>query len=223
MLLNLDPTAPPERLYRIAAWLALFTIGYNLLEGLVSVYLGITEETVALLGFGVDSFVEVVSGLGIWHMIRRIARHADESPDRFERRALRVTGTAFYVLAAGLFATATLNLWQGHAPRTSFWGVVIALISIACMWLLIRLKLQAGRRLHSDAIIADAHCSRACMHFSIVLLVASAGYELTGIGGIDALGALGIGLLAIREGRESFATASGKSSCACHGTGCSES
>lgn len=220
MLLSLDPNSPPERLYRVAAWLALFTIVYNVLEGVISVYFGITEETISLLGFGIDSFVEVVSGLGIWHMIRRIATHPGEGPDRFEQRALRITGTAFYLLAAGLLATAVLNLWQGHAPRTTLWGVIIATISIGFMWLLIRLKLQAGQRLNSDAIIADAHCSRACMHFSIVLLAASAGYELTGIGGLDALGAVGIAWLAIREGREAFAGAAGKSCCACDSGSC---
>jgi hypothetical protein len=76
------------RLYRLASVLALITIFYNLGEGLVSVFFGLEDETVALFGFGLDSFVEVISGLGIWHMVRRVRNHGtDSDPDRFERTA----------------------------------------------------------------------------------------------------------------------------------------
>lgn len=205
--------------YRIAAWLAGITIGYNIVEGVVSVYFGFADETLTLLGFGVDSYVEVISGLGIWHMIRRLRTHGDGDPDPFERQALRVTGTAFYLLAAGLVATGAVNLYQGNAPVTTFWGVVISLVSITGMWLLIHFKMKAGRALGSDAIMADAACSWACLQFSLVLLVASAGYALTGIGGIDSAGALIIALLAVREGREAFAKSRGKSLCGCNSCG----
>jgi divalent metal cation (Fe/Co/Zn/Cd) transporter len=206
-----------ERLYARASLLALVTIFYNLLEGLVSVFFGLQDETVALFGFGVDSFVEVISGVGIWHMMRRLRASADgEGADAFERTALRVTGAAFYLLAAGLLLTAVANFLQGRAPESTFWGVVVAAVSIVSMWLLIRLKVAVGRALGSAAILADAACTRACLALSFVLLAASLGYEATGLRHLDTLGALVIAALAWREGREAFEKARG-GSCGCGG------
>lgn len=206
--------------YRYAIWLAAFTVFYNIAEGVISIYFGISDETLSLLGFGVDSFVEVISGLGVWHMVIRIRRHESESPDRFEKTALKITGFAFYLLTTGLVLTALLNLYTGHKPVSTFWGNIISLVSISFMWLLIKLKVNVGTALNSDAIIADAHCSRACMHFSLVLLAASVLYTFTGIGYVDSIGALVIAWLAFREGREAFDKAKGKSCCSC-GTSCS--
>lgn len=203
-----------ERLYKQATLLALITIGYNLLEGVVSVWLGLADETIALFGFGADSFVEVISGIGIWHMLRRQEKSSCQGTrDSFEQRALRITGTAFYLLTTGLIASAAVNIWQGHAPETTFWGIVVSLVSIVSMWLLIRAKVQVGTALQSDAILADAACTRTCLQLSVVLLVASAGYELTGIGIFDSLGSLLIAWLAWKEGREAFGKAAGKSCC----------
>ncbi|MGE0157635.1 MAG: hypothetical protein AB7T17_11505, partial [Geobacter sp.] len=81
-----------QQLHRYANALALFTIFYNLLEGLVSVAMGINDETLALFGFGVDSFIEVISAVGVWHMLRRIRANGGETRDEFEQRALRITG-----------------------------------------------------------------------------------------------------------------------------------
>lgn len=203
-------------LYRLAARLAMATILYNILEGGVSVYFGAEDDTLALFGFGLDSFVEVISGIGIWHMIQRIQDRPDSDPDRFEQRALRITGSAFYLLAAGLAAGAFLNLYQGHKPETTFWGIVIALISISVMWILIRYKVKVGRKLQSEAILADANCSRVCLWLSWLLLLTSLGYQFTGIGGIDAVGAVGIAFFSFREGREAFEKARGKSCCCDH-------
>lgn len=209
-----------EGLYRWAYALALVTIFYNILEGLVSVFFGLEDETVSLLGFGIDSFVEVISGIGIWHMVRRIRAHGEERIDAFERQALKVTGSAFYLLTAGLLATASFNLYQGHAPRTTVWGIVISLVSILSMWALIHFKTRVGRGLSSEAILADAACTRACMQLSVVLLLASLGYELTGFGGLDAVGAILIALLTFREGRESFEKARKETMTCCCGGNC---
>lgn len=211
---------PPsrEQLHRYANGLALFTICYNLLEGLVSVWLGISDETLALFGFGVDSFIEVISAVGVWHMLRRIRANDGETRDEFEQRALRITGVAFYLLTVGLVVTAGINLYQQHRPETTLWGVVIALVSISFMWLLIHYKVKVGTALNSPAILADAACSRACLHLSLVLLVSSLGYRLTGIASLDAVGALLIAWLSYREGREAFDKAKGLAcSCSCNG------
>ncbi len=213
--LPLDLLEKKANLYKWASALALITIFYNILEGVVSVYFGLEDETIALFGFGVDSFVEVISGIGIWHMVRRIRGDGSASPDRFERRALRVTGTAFYLLTGGLLFTAAFNLYRGHKPETAFWGIVVSVISILSMWALIHYKMKVGRGLNSQAILADAACTRTCIHLSVVLLLASTGYELTGFGGLDSIGAILIAGLSFREGREAFQKAKGDMICGC--------
>jgi divalent metal cation (Fe/Co/Zn/Cd) transporter len=201
-------------LYRIASLLALITIFYNLIEGAVSVWLGAEDETITLFGFGIDSFVEVVSGVGIWHMVRRLGRGEGQDRDRFERQALRITGWSFFVLAAGLLATAVLSVAERHRPVSTLLGVVVSVISIVAMQALIHYKLKVGKKLDSPAIMADAACTRACLQFSVALLLASAGYALTGIGYLDAVGSLAIGGLCIREGREALGQAKGMA-CSC--------
>ena len=215
-LLSIGKNKEKESLYRWAYALAVITIFYNILEGLVSIYFGIEDETLALFGFGLDSFVEVISGVGIWHMIKRIKRNYDAIPDYFEKQALKITGTAFYILSTGLTATALINIFQGHKPENTFWGIVISLISIVTMWLLIHYKIKVGKQLDSQAIVADANCTKACLYLSIILLLSSAGYELTGIGGLDSIGAIFIAGLSFKEGRESFQKARGLS-CSCQG------
>ena len=205
-----------RRLYAKASVLALITIFYNIGEGLVSVLFGLEDESFALFGFGLDSFVEVASGIGIWHMIGRIRKHGSENLDKFEKTALRITGSGFYVLTAGLAVIAAVNLYRGHAPETTFWGIVISLISIATMWLLIHYKVKVGKALNSQAILSDAACTRACLQLSVVLLVASVGYRFTGIGGFDSIGTLVIAGLCWREGKEAFEKAkAGSFACAC--------
>jgi divalent metal cation (Fe/Co/Zn/Cd) transporter len=205
-----------EQNYNRATFLALFTIVYNLVEGGVSVWMGTADETLALFGFGVDSFIEVISAIGVWHMLRRIRANGNETRDEFEQRALRITGTAFYILTAGLLLTAVLNLYQHHRPETTLWGIVISVVSISFMWLLIRAKTRVGTALNSPAILADAACSRACLYLSVVLMVSSIGFELTGIGSLDAIGAVLIAWLTFREGKESFDKAKGMTcSCGC--------
>jgi divalent metal cation (Fe/Co/Zn/Cd) transporter len=205
---------PKVKLYRRALLLAQITVFYNVVEGLVAVFFGVEDETLSLFGFGLDSFVEVLSGIGIWQMVRRIKYNPDANPGPFEKKALRITGTAFCILAVGLVLTAGINLYQGHRPETTFWGIVIAVISIFAMWALIHFKVKVGRQLHSDAILEDASCTKACLYLSFTLLLASAGFELTGIGGIDSLGAILIAIFSFREGRESFEKARG-ASCLC--------
>lgn len=213
-------------LYRTAWALALITVGYNIIEGLISVFFGFEDETIALFGFGLDSFVEVISGFGILHMIARIRsgtvsnEEGAEAPDRFEATALRITGSAFYLLFAGLMATAAINIYAGRAPETTFWGIIVAAVSIVTMWLLIHFKVKVGRALNSEAILADANCTKACFYLSIALLASSLGYELTGMGWLDSAGAVVIAIFAFREGREAFEKAQGKL-CNCAGGACS--
>ncbi len=202
--------------YRRVLWLAVFTIGYNLIEGMVSVLFGIHDETLVLLGFGIDSFAEVISGAGILMMVIRIRSNPHSPVSQYERTALRITGTVFYLLTAGLLAGALVNLWYGHKPETTLWGVVIAVISLMVMIWLYRSKIRYGRLLDAEPVIADGRCTLVCIYMSAVLLASSAIYELTGFGWVDTLGALGLAWFSFTEGKESFEKAAGKEcGCAC--------
>lgn len=195
--------------------LAVFTIIYNVVEGVIATYLGYKDESLALFGFGADSFIEVISGLGIVHMIARIRRHPDSSRDRFERTALRITGLAFYALVLTLTVTALHNIWIGHKPETTFYGVVISSISIVVMSFLMIWKKRVGKRLASDPILADANCTMVCLYMSVILLISSGIYELTGVAYIDSIGTLGLAYFAFNEGRECFQKARSDKYCSC--------
>jgi divalent metal cation (Fe/Co/Zn/Cd) transporter len=211
------PALPTDqnRFYRIALGLAVFTILYNIAEGLVSMYFGYQDESLTLFGFGADSFIEVLSGFGIAHMVLRIQKKPQSNRDDFERTALRVTGYAFYMLVIGLAATSMYNLWIGRKPETTLWGVIISLISIAVMWVLVVRKRKVGRQLNSAAILADAECTKVCISMSLVLLVSSCVYEVTRFAFMDTLGTLGLAYLSFKEGRECFKKAKGNSHCSC--------
>ena len=101
-------------IYKKANFLALVTIAYNLVEGLASIGLGAADETLALFGFGVDSFIEVIWGIGVWHMLRRIRVKGEEIGDRFEQRALKIT-CSLHALAVGLIASPQLE-YSARAP-----------------------------------------------------------------------------------------------------------
>jgi len=203
-------------LYKIAFALAVFTIVYNVAEGAISVLLGYSDESLALLGFGTDSFVEVISGLGIYHMIQRVRQNPESSRDTFERQALRTTGISFFILAAGLVISAGYNLITRHKPETTIRGVVISLISIIIMVLLIAGKTSTGKKLDSDAILADAECTKVCIYMSVILLFSSTINELTGFTYTDSLGTLGLAYLSFKEGKECLFKAKNNINCECH-------
>jgi len=200
-------------LFRAAMFWAIAGIVYNFVEGIVSVWFGASEETLALFGFGVDSFIEAASAVGIALMVLRIWRAPEAPRSPFESTALFITGWCFHLLALGLVAGALVNLWRGSQPHTTLPGVVISGISIAVMWIMLAAKLRIGRQLGSRAMVADAKCTQVCIYMSVVLLASSALYELTGIGYIDSLGAMAIAYFAYREGVESLNHAAGQHTC----------
>ena len=208
-------TTDKKVLYKWAFALAIFTIIYNLAEGIIATYLGFEDESLALFGFGVDSFIEVISGLGIAHMVLRIRQHPESNRDTFERTALRITGFAFYVLVLGLVTSSLYNIYIGHKPETTFWGVIISIISIAVMWLLVFGKTKTGKALQSEAILADAQCTKVCIYMSIILLISSGIYEVTNLAYIDSIGTLGLSYFAFKEGKECFEKAKSNKHCAC--------
>ena len=204
-----------RKLYTIALWLAVFTIVYNLAEGIIATWFGYEDETLTLFGFGVDSFIEMISGIGILHMVLRIQKDPSANRDNFERTALRVTGTAFYLLVAGLIISASIIFYTGQKPVTTFWGVVISMISILVMLALIYGKIKIGKQLNSEPILADANCTKVCIYMSIILLASSGLYELTHLPYIDAAGTLGLAWFSYKEGKECFEKAASDKYCSC--------
>ncbi len=182
-------------------------------------YFGAGDETLALFGFGLDSFVEVISGIGIAHLILRSGPgpgSVEINRDRFEKTALRVTGVSFFILAGGLVLGAALSLVTDQSPSTTLWGILVGGISIATMWALYYAKRRTALLMGSTAMLADANCTKACIWLSVVLVLASVAYEWTGVAWMDLAGSLGIAIFAFREGREAFAKARGNSCCSDH-------
>jgi len=205
-------------LYKNAFYLSLITIIYNIAEGLASMLLGYMDETLTLFGFGADSFIEVMSGIGIAQMILRIQRNPGSSKNEFEIKALKITGTSFYLLSAGLAIGIIINLIDNHKPETTLWGIIISIISIMVMVWLMTAKKSVGKKLDSEPIISDSNCTKVCIYMSIVLLASSLIYELTGFAYADALGAAGLIYFSISEGKEAFEKAKGKN-CNCESIG----
>ena len=202
-----------QKLYKRAYLLSLFTIFYNIIEGVISMIMGYHDETLTLFGFGVDSFIEVMSGIGIAVMILRIRQNPSSSKNKFEITALKITGTAFYLLSAGLLIGIIFNIINHHKPETTFWGIVISAISIIVMIWLMSAKKKVGKQLNSEPIISDANCTKICVYMSIVLLVASLINEFTGFAYADVIGTAGLIYFSISEGKESFEKAKGKICC----------
>ena len=121
-----------------------------------------------------------------------------------EVRALKVTGTAFYLLSLGLLAGIIVNLLNHHKPETTLWGVIISAVSILVMLWLLAAKKRVGKALHSEPILADASCTKICIYMSLVLLASSLIYELTGFAYADVIGAAGLVYFSISEGKEAF-------------------
>ncbi|QIP15051.1 cation transporter [Spirosoma aureum] len=207
---------PVDKRWTIATGLALFTVLYNIGEGIVSLYFGVHDEALTLAGFGIDSFIEVVSGLGILAMIARLRRFGSKNRGNFERLALQITGGCFYVLVAGLILGAIFSVWENQKPETTVAGIVVSVLSIAIMRVLAWWKIRTGEQLQSAPVIADAKCTMVCVYMSVVLLVSSVLYEWLHFPFIDAVGMIGLAWFAFKEGQESFEKANGIETCCGH-------
>jgi divalent metal cation (Fe/Co/Zn/Cd) transporter len=146
-----------------------FTIVWNGLEGLVAVIAGVVAGSISLVGFGIDSFIEVTSGLTLlWRM-----SVDTDVPDRErnEKRALKIVGICFIGLAAYIAYESVLDLWSRRPPEHSIPGIVLACVSLVAMPLLSRAKRKVGRVLGSTAMHADAKQTEFCTYLSAILLV----------------------------------------------------
>jgi divalent metal cation (Fe/Co/Zn/Cd) transporter len=146
-----------------------FTIAWNTLEGLVAVTAGAMAGSISLVGFGIDSFIEVTSGsVLLWRMSVDSDVHLRETN---EKRALRIVGDCFLLLAAYIAYDSILDLWSKRAPEHSISGIVLACVSLLVMPLLSRAKRRVGRAMASAAMHADAKQTEFCTYLSAILLV----------------------------------------------------
>jgi divalent metal cation (Fe/Co/Zn/Cd) transporter len=187
---------------RRGQWLTWATIAYNSLEGLLSVGAGLFAGSIALVGFGLDSFIEVTaSGAAVW----RLHRDADVTHrERAERSALRVIGSSFLALAAYITIDALHSLLTRNEPRGSALGIVIALASLVVMPILARAKRAVARQLDSGALRAEARQTDFCMYLSGLLLIGLASNALFGWWWADPICALLMVPLVVWEGRETL-------------------
>jgi len=176
------------------------TVGYNIFEGLIAVGAGVMAGSVALVGFGFDSIIEVISGLTlIWRL------HADvdeEMRERVEQRALRIVGVSFLLLAAYVALDAGKALIRREPPDESIVGIVLAAVSLVVMPLLVRAKRRVAAAINSKALDADAMQTALCTYLSAILLGGLLLNALAGWWWADPVAALVMVPIIAREGLE---------------------
>jgi cation diffusion facilitator family transporter len=161
-----------ERLHRRGIALEWFTVAWNVAEALVAIAAGIAAGSIALIGFGVDSGIEVVSaGALLWRFRQAKANASEEEHGNAERRALLVVSATFFALAAYIAFEAIRGLALGEQPETSTVGLILAVVSLAVMPTLAFAKQRTGRALGSRALQADAVETWVCAYLSLALLV----------------------------------------------------
>ena len=174
------------------------TIGWNALEALAAIAAGLVAGSVALVGFGFDSVIEVSSGTVLLWRLR------PASSERQERVALRLVGACFFLLAAYVAADSAWRLWRRQAPEESWFGIAIAVLSLVVMPILARAKRRVARGLNSAALHADSRQTDFCFYLSILLLAGLALNALLGWWWADPVAALVMTPLMVREGVEAF-------------------
>ena len=175
-----------------------FTIAWNLLEGLVAVIAGVIAGSISLVGFGVDSFIEVTSGaVLLWRMsVDSDVRHRELN----EKRALKAVGICFLSLAAYIMYEFISDLWFNRAPKHSVPGIVLASASLVVMPMLSRAKRKVGSELGSSAMHADAKQTEFCAYLSAILLGGLLLNAAFGMWWADPLAALAMAPIIAKEG-----------------------
>lgn len=191
------PVALRPALERRARQLAWATIAWNVIEGVIAVGAGLADGSLALVGFGLDSFVEVFAGgVVLWQL-----RDGDE--DR-ERRALRLIALSFFAIAAYVVAEAGRDLIFGSEAGESNLGIALAAVSLAVMPALAWAKRRTGHALGNRVVLADSTETALCSYLSAVLLAGLVINAAVGWWWADTAAALVIAALAVREGREAW-------------------
>ena len=200
MHLRMTATTADRRstLQRRIRLIVAITIGYNLVEAIVALSAGVGSSSIALIGFGLDSTIEVLSAAAVaWQFTRR-------DPDRWEKGTLRVIAVAFFALAVYVGIASGAALLSGAAPEHSSVGIVLTAVSLAVMPFLSVLERRAGTELGSATAVADSKQTLICSYLSAAVLIGLVLNSLLGWWWADSIASLVIVVFAIREGLEAW-------------------
>ena len=187
-----------ETLHRRIRLIVAITIGYNLVEAGVAIAAGSLASSAALIGFGLDSAIEVLSAAAVaWQFTRR-------DPERWEKPTLRVISLAFFALAVYVTATSVLALITGERPEHSTIGIVLTALSVVVMPFLSLAERRAGREAGSATAVADSKQTLICTYLSAAVLIGLVANSLFGWWWADAVAGLVIAAFAVREGIEAW-------------------
>ena len=190
-------------LLRRGAALEVLTVSYNAVEGLVAIAAGLVAGSVALTGFGIDSVIEVASGVVLWWRLRAELGAARAGP-AVEARAARWAGVLLLALAVYIVAESGRRLLTGDRPGESVVGIVLTAVSLIVMPLLARAKLRVAASLGSRALRADAHETIVCAWLSATTLIGLGLNAVLGWWWADPVAALAMLPLIVREGVEAW-------------------
>lgn len=191
-------------LYRKALCLEYFTVGYNVLEGLFSILAGWLAGSIALIGFGLDSGIESLSGtVVLWRLLKH-GKIPGEEEERAERRAVRLVGLSFFVLGAYVLYESSRKLYLHEHPEPTLFGIIIAVLSAIIMPALSYMKLKTAKELGSRSLEADSKQTFICSLLSVALIFGLSLNYLYGLWWADPASALVIFVFIIREGVLAF-------------------
>ena len=191
-----------ERYRKKALLLSFATVGYNLVEGVVAVLVGIATNSSALLGFGLDSFIESLSGSA---MIWRFGKNrSEEDEERVEQKAQKLVAYTFFILGAYVLFDASKQLITHQEPEKSLFGIVVAVLSLLIMPALTLAKYRTGKQLKSKSLIADSKQTLACVIMSVTLLLGVGLNYIFGLWWADPIAGITIALLLFHEGKEAL-------------------
>lgn len=182
--------------------LSYFTIVYNILEGLLSILVGILANNISLIGFGLDSAVESLSATVIVWRFRRYGVTSEEEETEVEKRALKYIAYTFFILGVYVLYESIDKIITNNISESSFLGILIAIASIIVMPTLFYMKYQTGKLLGSKAVIADSKETLTCALLSVALLIGLILNSVFGIWQADPVIGILIALFLLREGYE---------------------
>ncbi len=196
------PTVTGSAAHRAVGY-ARFTIGYNVVEGVIAIAAGASASAISLIGFGVDSGIEVAAAAVVLTRLLAEIRGGEPDPVK-ERRALKFIAITFFALAAYVVVEGVRDLIGGEAPDTSVVGIALTGVSIVVMPALAHLKRKAGREMNSRLVIADAAETKLCAWLSVSTFAGLLAYAAFGWTWIDAVAGFVIAAFAVMEGREAW-------------------
>ncbi len=193
-----------DRLYRRGLRLEYFTVGYNVLEAVVSIVFGIIANSIALIGFGLDSIIESLSGLVLIWRLGLHGKISEEAEERAEKRAAKFVAITFILLGLYVLYESIKKLAVEEIPEPSLPGIIIATVSVIVMPLLTWQKYKTGKQINSKALVADSRETLACAFLSIALLLGLGANYLFGFWQADPIVGLIIAAFLFREGWEGW-------------------